>query len=199
MKVKDVMSGVLTVILWIAFLRLFAQQPQIEISLANSLGIPHAYDDVIKLQSGDLQFYKMTATNGSIQITGFQYLLQSNTLTNVVQIGNITGFEDTAVKEIYMQRFGKYYVVYQYPQGNPQGLVIIRLDAHDLEYRIIDNMQFYDYFDGFHGLDRIDIVSENHFVIALEDRLEFYDFASDTSQTLLDGVDYQCNLGQRIS
>ncbi|HQB97965.1 MAG TPA: hypothetical protein PKZ46_03455, partial [Candidatus Cloacimonadota bacterium] len=66
MKAKDVMSGVLTVILWIAVSGLCAQQPQIEISLANSLGIQHAYDDVIKLESGDLQFYKMTAGNGSI-------------------------------------------------------------------------------------------------------------------------------------
>jgi hypothetical protein len=139
----------------------------------------------------------MTTGDGSIQIAGFQYLLQSNTLTEVVQIGSITGIAGTAVKEISTQRFGKYFVVYQYPQGSPQGLVIIRLDTHDLEYRIIDNMQFYDYFDGFQGLDRIDIVSENHFVIALADRLEFYDFASDSSQTLLDGEDYLCNLGQR--
>ena len=188
MKVKDVMSGALTIILWIAVSALLAQKPQIDISLANSLGIPHAYDDVIKLQSGDLQFYKMTTANGSIQIAGFQYLRQSNTLTNVVQIGNITGFEGTAVKEIYTQRFGKYYVIYQYPQGNPQGLVLIRLDAHDLEYRIIDDMQFS---SDFIGWSRIDIVSENHLVIALDDRLEFFDFASDTSQTLLDGADYQ--------
>ena len=192
MKAKDVMSGVLTVILWIAVSGLCAQQPQIDISLANYLGInmpfPREYDDVIKLPSGDLQFYKMTTGIGSIQITGFQYLRQSNILTEVVQIGSITGIEGTAVKEISAQRFGKYYVVYQYPQGNPQGLVIIGLDAHDLEYRIIDDMQVNSYFI---GKDRIDIVSENHLVIALDDRLEFYDFASDTSQTLLDGADYQ--------
>lgn len=188
MKAKDVMSGVLTVILWIAVSGLCAQQPQIEISLANSLGIQHAYDDVIKLESGDLQFYKMTAGNGSIEITGFQYLRQSNTLTNVVQIGSITGIEGTAHKEISTQRFGKYFVIYQYPRYDPQGLVIIRLDAHDLEYRIIDDMQFS---SDFIGWSRIDIVSENQFVIALDDRLEFYDFASDTSQTLLDGADYQ--------
>jgi len=98
MKAKDVMSGVLTVILWIAVSGLCAQQPQIEISLANSLGIQHAYDDVIKLESGDLQFYKMTAGNGSIEITGFQYLRQSNTLTNVVQIGSITGIEEQLIR-----------------------------------------------------------------------------------------------------
>ncbi len=146
MKVKDVISGVLTVILWIAFLSLFAQQPQIEISLANFLGInipfPREYDDVIKLPSGDLQFYKMTTANGSIQITEFQYLRQSNTLTEVVQIGSITGIEGTAHKEISTQRFGKYYVIYQYPRYDPQGLVVIRLDANDLEYRIIDETQF---------------------------------------------------------
>jgi hypothetical protein len=185
------MSGVLTVILWIVISGLCAQQPQIEISLANSLGInipfPREYDDVIQLPSGDLQFYKMTIGNGSIQITGFQYLQQSDTLTEVVQIGNITGIEGTAYKEVYTQRFGKYYVIYQYPRYNPQGLAVIRLDAQDLEYRIIDNMQFG---SDFHGWDRIDIVSENHLVIALEDRLEFYDFASDSSQTLLDGEDY---------
>ena len=188
MKVKDVMSGVLTVILWMAVLGLFAQQPQIEISLANAVGFSHAYDDVIKLESGDLQFYKMNADNGSIEITGFQYLSQSNTLTNVVQIGSITGIEGTAHKEISTQRFGKYYVIYQYPRYDPQGLVVIRLDANDLEYRIIDETQFS---SDFIGWSRIDIVSENHLVIALDDRLEFYDFASDTSQTLLDGADYQ--------
>ena len=187
MKVKDVMSGVLTVILWMAVLGLFAQQPQIEISLDNSLGIPHAYDDVIKLQSGDLQFYKMTTANGSIQVTGFQYLSQSNILTEVVQIGSITGIEGTAVRKISTLRFGKFYAIYQYPQGNPQGLVLIRLDTNDLEYRIIDDIQIGS------GWGRIDIVSENNFVIALGDRLEFYDFASDTSQTLLDSEDYQSN------
>jgi hypothetical protein len=194
MKVKDVMSGVLTVILWIVVSALFAQQPQIDISLANSLGInmpfPREYDDVIKLPSGDLQFYKMTATNGNIEITGFQYLWQSNTLTEVVQIGSITDIEGTAHKEISTQRFGKYYVIYQYPRYDPQGLVIIRLDAHDLEYRIIDDIQIS---EDFNGQGRFDIVSDNHLVMALVDRLEFYDFASDTSQTLLDGVDYQCN------
>jgi hypothetical protein len=46
---------VLLVILWIAVSALFAQQAQIVISLDDSLGIPHAYDGVIKLGSGDLQ------------------------------------------------------------------------------------------------------------------------------------------------
>ena len=124
MKAKNMTFAVLTVILWIAVFSLFAQEPQIEISLANSLGInipfPREYDDVIKLESGDLQFYKMTTANGSIQITGFQYLRQSNILTEVVQIGSITGIEGTAHKEISTQRFGKYYVIYQYPRYDPQ-------------------------------------------------------------------------------
>jgi len=148
---------------------------------------------VIKLPSGDLQFYKMTPGDGNIQIAGFQYLTHSNTLTELVQIGTISGFEGIAFREFGTQRFGKYYAVYQYPRYDPQGLVIIRLDTHEFEYRIIP---FYDYYGGFSASYRIDIVSENHLVIALADRLEFYDFASDTSQTLLDGEDYHCIIGQ---
>ncbi|PKN74253.1 MAG: hypothetical protein CVU49_08505 [Candidatus Cloacimonetes bacterium HGW-Cloacimonetes-2] len=185
---KATKALVLLLLHCVAVIMLSAQQPNVVITLDSSIPIPYSYDEVIKLPNGDLQFYKMTTANGSIQVTGFQYLSQSNTLTEVEQIGNITGIEGTAVKEVYTQRFGKYYVVYQYPQDNPQGLVVIRLDANDLEFRIIDNTQFG---SDFIGWSRIDIVSENHLVIALDDSLEFYDFASDTSQTLLDGANYQ--------
>ncbi len=54
-------------------------------------------------------------------------------------------------------------------------------------------MPLYDYYDGFFAKNRIDIVSEDHLVVALADRLEFYDFASNTHSTLLDGEDYQCD------
>ncbi|MDD3535833.1 MAG: T9SS type A sorting domain-containing protein [Candidatus Cloacimonetes bacterium] len=188
---------VCAVVLWASATALFAVQPHIDVSLANSLPIPHAYDEVIKLESGDLQFYKFTVSDGNIQIAGFQYLTQSYTFTELVQIGTITGFEGTAFKEIGTQRFGKFYVIYQYPEIDPQVLIIIRLDTYEFEYRIIDNMPLFDYYDGFHASSRIEIVSEDHLIIALADRLEFYDFASNTSRTILDGEDFRCKIGQR--
>ena len=197
MKVKTMMTLVIAIALWASAVVLFAEPPHIDVNLVNSLPIPHAYDEVIKLESGDLQFYKMTVGDGNIQIAGFQYLIQSNTFTDLVQIGSATGFEGIAFREMDVQRFGKFYTIYQYPRYDPQVLIIIRLDAHEFECRIIDNMPLYDYYDGFFASNRIDIVSEDHLVIALADRLEFYDFASDTSQTLLDGEDYHCNTAQR--
>ncbi len=190
MKVKDVMSGVLTVILWIAVLGLFAQQPNIDITLDNSLQIPlsYSFDDMIKLPNGDLQFYKITTSYGSIQVTGFQYLSQSNTLTEAIQIGSITGIQEECATRIRMQRFEKYYAVCVYPVSNPQGLVVLRMDANELEYRIIDDLALG---NNFSVLEHIDIVSDNSIVIALEDSLVYYDFAGDTCQTLLEGEDYQ--------
>lgn len=190
MKTNVLMILVFAIALWASAVVLFAEAPNIDVNMVNSLPIPHAYDEVIKLESGDLQFYKMTVGYGDIQIASFQYLIQSNTFTDLVQIGSITGFKGTAFKEIGTQRFGKFYVIYQYPQNYPEGFVIIRMDGNNLEYRLIENMQFGNCFS-LRG--RIDIVSEDHFVIALENSLIFYNFASNTHSTLLDGGDYQCD------
>lgn len=130
MKVKTMMTLVFALALWTSAVVLFAE-PLIDVNLSNSLPIPHAYDEVIKLESGDLQFYKMTVGDGSIQIAGFQYLIQSNTFTDLVQIGSITGFWGIAFREMGVQRFGKFYTIYQYPRYDPQVLIIIRLDAHE--------------------------------------------------------------------
>lgn len=187
MKNNVLMSLVFSFVLLASAVALFAE-PQIDVSLSSSLPIPHAYDEVIKLPGGDLQFYKISVSNGNIQIEGFQYLVRSNTLTDLVQIGTISGIPGTIQWEGCTQRFGKYYAFYQYPESNPEGFVIIRLDGNNLEYRLIDNMQLGDYC----SLRKlIDIVSEDHFVIALEDSLVFYNFTNDTHRTLLDGEDYQ--------
>ncbi len=113
----------------IAFM-LYAQQPNVVITLDNSFPIPYPYDEVIKLPNGDLQFYKINTDVGIIQVTGFQYHLQTNAITDVVQIGNVTGIQGECQYELSTQRFGKFYSVYQYPDSyNPQGLVLLRLDA----------------------------------------------------------------------
>ncbi len=53
---EDMKSIVMMLVFWIVALGLLAQQPQIEVSIANSLGIPHAYDDVIILPNGNMHF-----------------------------------------------------------------------------------------------------------------------------------------------
>lgn len=168
---------------------LSAQQPNVVITLDDSIPIPHLYDEVIELPNGDLQFYKINTDVGSIHVTGFQYHLQTNALTDVVQIGNVTEIQGECQLELRTQRFGKFYSVYQYPDGyNPQGLVVVRLDANDLAYRIIDEMGF----SAGSALFRTEIVAEDTFIFAMEDSLVYYDFASDTTRTLLDGYAYQC-------
>ncbi|MDZ4182641.1 MAG: T9SS type A sorting domain-containing protein [Candidatus Cloacimonadaceae bacterium] len=194
MKARTILSGVLAVILWLAVPGLYAQQPQIDITLANSLVIPHLFDHVIKLPNGDLQFYKMTISYGSIEVNGFQYILDSNTLTAVTPIGSITGIQGDFWHQFTAQRFGKFYSIYQYPDGtNPQGIVILRMDAGALEYRIIDDLTLG---NSFYGRHRIDIVAENSIVLAVADSLVYYDFASDISRTLLDGAAYETNMDQ---
>ncbi|MCB5260895.1 MAG: T9SS type A sorting domain-containing protein [Candidatus Cloacimonetes bacterium] len=188
---KVIKAVALALLQCITVFMLYAQQPNVMITLDNSIPIPYPYDEVMKLPSGDLQFYKINTDIESIQVTGFQYLLQTNTLTDVVQIGNVTGIQGECQHEFSTQRFGKFYSVYQYPDSyNPQGLVILRMDANVLEFRIIDEITLG---SDFNGHDRIDIVSENSFVFALEDSLVYYNFISNTSQKLLDGVAYQCS------
>ena len=193
---RMIKSVALALLQCISIFVLSAQQPNIEITLDNSIHIQYPYDDVIMLPNGDLQFYDINADVGSIQVTGFQYKVQTNTLTDVIQIGNITGIQGECHFELRTQRFGKFYSVYsvyQYPDSyNPQGLVVLKLDANDLAYRIIDDMGY----SAGSALFRTEIVAEDTFIFALEDSLVYYDFTSDTSQTLLEGDAYQCTLEQ---
>lgn len=178
----------------LAIIVLSAQQPNITVTLENSTQFQHPFDDVIKLPNGDLQFYDFTAEAGNIQVTGFQYHLQDNTLTGVTQIGSISGIQGECQRILRTQRFGKFYSVYEYPDGyNPQGVVLIRLDANDFAYRIIDNMGF----SAGSTLFRTEIVAEDTFVFALEDSLVYYDFSSETSRTLLSGDAYQCSIQEK--
>ena len=195
-QMRMIKSVALALLQCISIFVLSAQQPNIEITLDNSIHIQYPYDDVIMLPNGDLQFYDINADVGSIQVTGFQYKVQTNTLTDVIQIGNITGIQGECHFELRTQRFGKFYSVYsvyQYPDSyNPQGLVVLKLDANDLAYRIIDDMGY----SAGSALFRTEIVAEDTFIFALEDSLVYYDFTSDTSQTLLEGDAYQCTLEQ---
>jgi len=168
---------------------LFAQQPDILITLGSSTHIQYPYSNVIKLPNGDLQFYDINVGVGNIQVTGFQYQLQTNTLTDLSQIGTITGFQGVCHLDLQTQRFGKLYSVYQYPDSyDPQGLILVRLDADDLTFRIINDLELSPGSSLFHT----EIVAEDAFVFALEDSLVYYDFLSDTTRSLLDGDAYQC-------
>lgn len=191
---KVIKAVALTLLQCITVFMLYAQQPNVLITLNNSIPIPYSYGDVMKLPNGDLQFYRINTDVASMQVTGFQYHLQTNTLTDVVQIGNVTGIQGQCQYGFSTQRFGKFYCVYQYPDSyNQQGLVILRMDADVFEFRIIDEITFG---SDFYGRNRIEIVSENSFVFALEDSLVYYDFTNDTYRTLLDGDAYQCAIEQ---
>jgi len=187
----------LAVIFWGVVFELFAQQPQINVMMDNSLEITHPYSDMVMLSDGNLQYYNMVLYNGSIQVTGFQYSSQSNSLTETIQLGNITGIPGEIQRGFVEQRFGYFYAVYQFTGSEPQGLVIMRLDGNEFMYRLIDNLQS--------GISddlkqRMDFVNENVAVIALDDSLIYYNIHEGSSQTLLEGEVYQCDypLGKRV-
>jgi len=190
MKVTTVMSGVLAIVLWSGVFELFAQQPQIDVTMDHSLEITQPYDDVIKLSNGNLQFYSIAANNGSLQVTGFQYISREDSLTETVQLGNITNIAGEIQRGFVLQRFGYFYAVYQFTGSDPQGLIIMRLDGNELMYRLIDNIQIN---INFVAERRMDFTTENTAAIAMDDSLIYYNLLEGTSQTLLEGEVYQCD------
>ena len=88
MKLMKVVA--LVVLQCIAVFLMFAQQPHLEITLADSLTVPYSYDYVIQLPNSDLQFYKLSYGTTSIQINGFQYLSSFNQITPEVDMGTVS-------------------------------------------------------------------------------------------------------------
>lgn len=177
---------ILTVALWLPVFALFAQQPHLDITLADSLDIPYSFDHLIQLPSGDLQFYKLNYGTSSIQFSGFQYIQQSNQITAQEDIGTVANLDGLYPFRRYtLERFGNYYLVHKLVSG----LAVIKLDQNTLSSRIINEFSFDQYFD----IQQLtDIVSEDAMVIALADSLVYYNFNEGNSQTLLHGIQYQC-------
>lgn len=178
--------AILTVALWLTFFALFAQQPHLEITLADSLDIPYSFDYLIQLPNGDLQFYKLNYGTSSIQFNGFQYLSQSNEITVLEDLGTCGNLDGLYPMRRYtLERFGNYYLVHKLVSG----LAVFKLGQNTLTSRIINEFSFNQYF----SFNRMtEIVSEDAMVIALADSLVYYNFMDGSSQTLLQGPVYQC-------
>jgi serine protease inhibitor ecotin len=178
--------AILTVALWLTVFALFAQQPHLEITLADSLAIPYSYDRVIQLPNGNLQFYKLNYGTSSIQFNGFQYLSQTNEITALEDIGTVTNLNGLyPIRSYTIVRFGNFYLVHKLVSG----LAVFKLDQNTLESRSINEFSFDQYF----SFNRMtEIVSEEAMVIALADSLVYYNFVEGSSQTLLQGAEYQC-------
>lgn len=165
---------------------LYAQTPHLEVTPVDSLAIAGQYDKVLQLPEGDLQFYRFTIGTASLQVYGFQYLAQSNTLTPVTNLGTVSNLQGIDQYRYYqVERFGKYYRVYELSTG----LAVIILDHHTLSYKIINEISFPQYFN-MHMLT--DIVASDAMAIALADSLVYYKFTDGSTQTLLQGSAYQC-------
>lgn len=184
MRLMKVM--VLVVLQCIAVILMFAQQPHLEITLADSLTVPFSYDYVIQLPNSDLQFYKLNYGTTSIQINGFQYLSAFNQITPEVDLGTVSNLAGLYPLRSYkLERHGNLYLVHQLPSG----LVLIKLEQNTLLSRTINEYSLGQHSD----IRRVtEIVSENAMAIALADSLVYYNFVDGSTQTLLQGPEYQC-------
>ena len=166
--------------------RFYAQQPQLEVTLIDSLTIPYTYDHVFQLPNGDLQFYKLNYTASSIQFNAFQFLSQTNEITVQEVIGTVANLDGLYPFRRYtIERFGNFYLVHKLLTG----LVVIKLDQNTLSSRIINEFSFDQYFD-IHSMTKI--VSADAMAIALADSLVYFNFMNGSSRTLLQGAEYQC-------
>jgi len=183
---KVTKAAILVGILWVFAFALFAQQPHLEITLADSLAIPYSYDRVIQLPNGDLQFYKLNYGTSSIQFNAFQYLSLTNEITAQEDLGTVANLDGLYPMRRYtIERFSNFYLVHKLVSG----LAVFKLDQNTLESRIINEFSFDQYF----FLNQMtEIVSEDAMAIALADSLVYYNFMYGSSQTLLQGAEYQC-------
>lgn len=181
---------ILAVALWLTVFALFAQQPHLEITLADSLAIPYSYDRVIQLPNGNLQFYKLNYGTSSIQFNAFQYLSLTNEITAQEDLGTVANLDGLYPMRRYtIERFSNFYLVHKLVSG----LAVFKLDQNTLESRIINEFSFDQYFE----IQQLtEIVSEDAMAIALADSLVYYNFMSGSSQTLLQGAEYQCGIEQ---
>lgn len=187
---KEIKTGAMAMIFLIIVFGLFAQQPHLEISLTDSLAIPYSYDNVIQLPGGDLQFYKLNYGTSSIQINGFQYHSLTNEITAQEDLGTVVNLNGLyPIRSYTMERFGNFYLVHKLVSG----LAVFKLDQNNLTSRIISEFSFDQYFE----IQKLtEIVSEDAMAIALADSLVYYNFMSGSSQTLLQGAEYQCGIEQ---
>ncbi|MBM4403013.1 MAG: T9SS type A sorting domain-containing protein [Candidatus Cloacimonetes bacterium] len=178
----------LIAVLMIISVFVYAQEPQLVVNAIATTPIPYAYDYVIKLPGGDLQFYKYTHSASSIQINGFQFLAETNQITDLVNIGTVTGLVGIEpFNNIYLIRYGKLYYITKFASG----IGVIVLDQNTLFYRVIDEFSYGNYFVLYR---QTDIVAEDALAIALPDSLVLYNLQDGSFQNLLQGDEYQCEI-----
>jgi len=176
----------LIALFWAIANAFFALEPHLEVTALDSVAIPYEYDYVMQLPNGDLQFYKLNYGTSSIQFYGFQYLSQTNEITIQENLGTSTVLDGLYPMRRYtLERFGNYYLVHKLVSG----LAVFKLDQGTLTSRIINEFSFDQYF----FLNQMtEIVSEDAMAIALADSLVYYNFIDGSSETLLQGAEYQC-------
>jgi hypothetical protein len=169
---------VLTMLLLLAVLSVYAE-PQVSVTAIDSISIPNQYDYSMLLPNGDIQFYKMNYSNYSIQVYGFQYLVETHQITTQANLGTVTGFGELNMHPYSVMRFNKLYLIHDVAGG----IAVITLDQNTLTSRIIYDFAVY---SSFSISGRVDVVAEDVIVLAV-DRLVYYNLIDGTYRTLLQG------------
>jgi len=178
------------ILVWLATISLFAQQPHIEITLIDSLDIPYTYDYVFQLPNGDLQFYTINYGTSTLQISSFQYSTLTNQTTNLVDVGTVSGLEGITTYGMYWKwRFNRLYLVHQLTSG----ISVIVLNHSFLTSRIISDVSVNQFFN---LRTMTDIVAVDAMAIAATDSLVYYNLTDGNSVTLLQGNAYYCSIYQ---
>ncbi len=170
--------------------RFYAQQPQLEVTLIDSLTIPYTYDHVFQLPNGDLQFYALSYGPSTLQISSFQYDTQSNQTTTLVDVGTVSGLEGITNSGMYWKwRFNRLYLVHKLTSG----VSVIMLNHSFLTSRIISDVSVNQFFN---IRTMTDIVAIDAIAIASTDSLVYYSINEGNSVTLLQGNAYNCVIYQ---
>ncbi len=165
---------------------------QLEVTLADSLTIPNNidYQYVIPQPNGDLQFYDLNYHTSSIFFKEFRYLAQNNELTPVSVMGEVTGLTwENQYRRITRTEYGRFYLIHILAQG----FAVIVVEGSSYSAYLCDNISLGPYFDYGRCLE---LVAQDAVAIALQDSLIYYNYVQQTSQTLLQGAEYQCAIGQ---
>mgnify|MGYP000849896563 FL=1 len=181
---------ILIVLIWLITIALYAQQPHLEVTIKDSLTIPHTYDYVFQLPNGDLQFYKLHYGTSTLQISSFQYNIQINQTTPLVDIGTVSGLEGITNYGMYWKwRFNRLYLVHELTSG----IAVIMLNQGLLTSRVISDVSVD---QDFNLRTMTDIVAVDAIVIAATDSLVYYNIIDGNSVTLLQGNAYYCVIDQ---
>ena len=174
-------------------LGLFAQTPVISVNMTRNLTIPDSYNDVLMLPNGDLRFLNFTVNRTGLSVSDFKYLAQSNTFTEVTELGVISGLDGMPRRSITADRFGKLYTAYKYPRtGAKKGMVVISFGAEGMDYQVINDLPWGIGFDPQH---HVDVVAENTLAIALGTQLIGYNLSDGSQWNILDGPSYPSEAG----